>query len=126
MRNKGDESYEYICFYFFFINIFSSFFISRMVIFLGEKQESNNQKINNIAELIRSGANTFLRKEYIILAKFALILAIIIFIFLPEPIWKGNILDNITITFAYIFGTIFSAFAGKIGMFVATIANKNS
>ncbi len=91
-----------------------------------KKQESNNQKINNIAELIRSGANTFLRKEYIILAKFALILAIIIFIFLPEPIWKGNILDNITITFAYIFGTIFSAFAGKIGMFVATIANKKT
>ena len=90
------------------------------------KQESNNEKINTIASMIRSGANTFLKKEYIILAKFALGLAILIFIFLPEPVWKGAILKNFTMAFAYLFGTVFSAFAGKIGIFVATIANKKT
>lgn len=90
------------------------------------KQESENAKINSIAELIRSGANTFLKKEYIILAKFAGVLAILIFVFLPEPIWKGNITQNVIMAFSYLFGTVFSAFAGKIGIFVATIANKKT
>jgi len=91
-----------------------------------KNQESSNKKIGTIAELIKSGANTFLKKEYIILAKFALVLAILIFLFLPDPVWKVGIIDNLTMAFAYIFGTIFSAFAGKIGIFVATIANKKT
>ncbi|MBN2540086.1 MAG: sodium-translocating pyrophosphatase [Bacilli bacterium] len=90
------------------------------------KQDSNNEKINGIAALIKSGANTFLKKEYIILAKFAGVLAVLIFVFLPEPIWKGSIGQNLTMAFAYLFGTVFSAFAGKIGIFVATIANKKT
>ncbi|MGD9910545.1 MAG: sodium-translocating pyrophosphatase [Candidatus Izemoplasmatales bacterium] len=90
------------------------------------KQESSNQKIHKISEMIRSGANTFLRKEYLVLAKFASVIAILILLFLPSPIWKGNALDNVTMAFAYIFGTVFSAFAGKIGIFVATIANKKT
>jgi len=91
-----------------------------------KNQESSNKKIGTIAELIKSGAITFLKKEYIILAKFALVLAILIFLFLPDPVWKVGIIDNLTMAFAYIFGTIFSAFAGKIGIFVATIANKKT
>ena len=118
------------------MNIFA--FIFSIVIALGafllagwlyswvNRQESNNEKINTIADLIKSGANTFLKKEYIILGKFALVLAVLIFLFLPEPIWKGAVIDNVTITFAYLFGTVFSAFAGKIGIFVATIANKKT
>ncbi len=90
------------------------------------KQKNYNEKVNKIAELIKSGANTFLKNEYIVLAKFALVMGVLIFLFLPEPIWKGEILDNFTITFAYLFGTVFSAFAGKIGIMVATIANKKT
>ena len=52
-----------------------------------KKQDSDNPKIKTISDLIRSGANTFLRKEYTILAKFALIAAILILVFLPKPIW---------------------------------------
>ena len=87
------------------------------------KQPSSNKKVASIGELIRKGANTFLKKEYIVLAKFTGIVAILIFIFLPEPIWKGKILDNLTIFIAYLFGTGLSALAGKIGIQVATIAN---
>jgi len=90
------------------------------------KQESSNPKIHSISEMIRSGANTFLKKEYMILAKFASVIAILILLFLPSPIWKGNIIDNFIMAFAYLFGTLFSAFAGKIGIFVATIANKKT
>lgn len=95
------------------------------------KQDSKNPKINSIAELIKSGANTFLRKEYTILAKFGFAVSILILLFLPQPIWKqpnfiGALENNIAMSIAYIFGTIFSGLAGKIGIFVATIANKKT
>jgi len=96
-----------------------AFFLHRWV----QKQPSSNEKIAKVGQLIRNGANTFLRKEYIALAKFAGIVAILIFLFLPSPVWKGQILDNIIMTLAYIFGNIFSALAGKVGIFVSTSAN---
>jgi K(+)-stimulated pyrophosphate-energized sodium pump len=80
--------------------------------------------VEEIGSYIRKGANTFLRKEYLVLAKFCGAAAILIFIFLPAPIWKGgSILQNLTIVIAYLCGTLFSAFAGKIGIAVATMAN---
>ncbi|MFA7075813.1 MAG: sodium-translocating pyrophosphatase [Candidatus Izemoplasmatales bacterium] len=96
-----------------------------------KKQDSSNAKIKTISDLIKSGANTFLRKEYIILAKFALVAAVLIFLFLPKPIWNqpdfnAILSNNVAMTFAYIFGTVFSGLAGKIGIFVATIANKKT
>lgn len=87
------------------------------------KQPSSNQKIAEVSKLIRQGANTFLRKEYVVLAKFALVVGILILIFLPAPIWKNEILENVTMMLSYFFGTIFSALAGKIGIMIATIAN---
>ncbi len=90
------------------------------------RQESSNSKIHSISAMITSGANTFLKKEYIILAKFAFGISILILLFLPSPIWKGDYTKNLIMMFAYLFGTVFSAFAGKIGIFVATIANRKT
>jgi len=87
------------------------------------KQPQSNKKIAEVGALIQKGASTFLRKEYQLLAKFAGVVAILIFIFLPSPIWAGDISKNITMAITYIFGTIFSAVAGKIGIQIATIAN---
>lgn len=87
-------------------------------------QPSSNERVEEIGSYIRKGAKTFLRKEYLVLAKFCGAAAILIFIFLPAPIWKGgSILQNLTIVIAYLCGTLFSAFAGKIGIAVATMAN---
>ena len=96
-----------------------------------KKQESTNVKIEKISDLIKSGANTFLRKEYTILAKFGLVAAVLILVLLPKPIWnqpsfEAVFKNNIAMMFAYIFGTVFSGMAGKIGIFVATIANKKT
>jgi K(+)-stimulated pyrophosphate-energized sodium pump len=88
------------------------------------KQPAENQKIISIGAYIKSGANTFLRKEYTVLAKFAGVVAVLIFCFLPHPIWLSpNVLHNLMMMFAYLFGTIFSGIAGKIGIQIATIAN---
>lgn len=88
-----------------------------------KKQPSSNKRIAEVGRLIRQGADTFLRKEYTILAKFAGVVALLILIFLPSPVWKGNFIDNLTMAICYICGTVFSATAGVIGMRVATIAN---
>ena len=91
-----------------------------------KRQPCENQKIIKATGLIRAGARTFLRKEYGVLAKFAGVAAVLIFVFLPKPIWQGNAIVNIQMVVAYIFGTLFSAVAGKIGLEVATIANGRS
>ena len=88
-----------------------------------KRQPSENAKIKKVGVLIQNGARTFLRKEYTVLAKFAGVIAVLILIFLPSPIWKGNVMANVSMVVAYIAGTMFSAIAGKIGIEVATIAN---
>jgi K(+)-stimulated pyrophosphate-energized sodium pump len=91
-----------------------------------KKQPSSNEKIAVNGSLIRQGARTFLKKEYKVLAKFACVAGACIFILLPSPIWKGDIIQNILMIISYFLGTTFSAIAGKIGMEVATIANVKS
>lgn len=87
-------------------------------------QPSSNQRVKEVGSYIRQGANTFLKKEYIVLSKFCAGAALLIFLFLPAPIWSGgSVLHNLTIVLAYLCGTVFSAIAGKIGIQVATIAN---
>lgn len=88
-----------------------------------KEQPSSNEQIHRVSGYIRQGAATFLNKEYLVLAKFCGVCAVLIFIFLPSPIWKGHILLNFQMALAYIFGALISAAAGKIGIAVATIAN---
>ena len=88
-----------------------------------KKQPTDNERIKTISEYIRLGANSFLKKEYIVLAKFCGVLAVLIFLFLPKPCWTGSIMSNVAMTASFIFGTVLSAVAGKIGIQVATMAN---
>lgn len=91
-----------------------------------KSQPSSNKEIERIGLLIRKGANTFLSREYKMLAIFAVFVSLFILLFLPHPIWTGNPAKNVMMTLAYIVGSILSALAGKIGIFVATIANVKS
>ena len=51
-----------------------------------KKHKVQNAQIQNVAQLIKEGANTFMRREYRILAAFAAVAAVLIFVFLPAPI----------------------------------------
>ena len=88
-----------------------------------KRQSTENQIIQRVSDLIKSGANTFMRKEYRILAIFAGVAAALIFLFLPQGIWTGDWHENVGMTLAYIAGTVLSAIAGKIGILVATSSN---
>lgn len=89
-------------------------------------QPSSNKRIAEVGTLIRNGANTFLAREYKTLVKFCSVAAVLIFVFLPSPVWKGDIVDNLTMALAYLIGTVFSGIAGKVGISIATIANIKS
>ena len=88
-----------------------------------KKARVENKRIEDVSALIAEGAKTFMRREYRILAIFAAVVSVVIFLLLPSPIWTGNITGNILMVVAYIAGTVLSAIAGKIGIMVATLSN---
>lgn len=109
-----------------FLTVAIAFAFAAYLYLWGKKQKAVNAKIVEVAQLIKEGANTFMRREYRVLAIFAGTAAALIFVFLPSPIWKGGIMDNLSITLAYLAGTVLSAIAGKIGILVATLANSRA
>ena len=90
-----------------------------------KKQKNDNKTIERIAGLIREGAMTFMRKEYMVLAAFSGVVAVLIFLFLPHPVWAEDavVSANVKMTLCYLAGAIFSAVAGRIGIYVASLAN---
>lgn len=82
------------------------------------KQDAGDGKMKEISDHIYEGALAFLSAEYKLLTGFvvivSLLLAIVAFI-VPTTHWL--------IVVAFIFGAIFSAFAGNIGMKIATKTN---
>lgn len=76
------------------------------------KMSKGNDKMQEIAKAIQEGAQVFLKREYLYLSIFVVILAIILFIFI-----------NPLTALSFVVGSVLSALAGYIGMRVATIAN---
>lgn len=108
---------------FSFLTVALAFAFAAYLYLWVKKQRTSNARIEEVSLLIKEGANTFMRREYLVLAKFAAVAAVIIFILLPDPVWQGDILNNFTMAIAYIAGTVLSAIAGKIGILVATLSN---
>ncbi len=88
-----------------------------------EKQDSGTEKMREISDAIRTGAQAFLKREYTTLFAFVGVIAALLLIFLPTPIWTGTPLNNISLALAYLFGSSFSALAGFLGLNIATKAN---
>jgi K(+)-stimulated pyrophosphate-energized sodium pump len=88
-----------------------------------EKQDSGTEKMREISDAIRAGAQAFLKREYTTLFAFVGVITVLLLIFLPTPIWTGTPLNNISLALAYLFGSSFSALAGFLGLNIATKAN---
>lgn len=82
------------------------------------KQDSGDQKMQDLATYIREGALAFLKAEYRILAIFVLVAGILLGV-------VSSIVDTTHwfIVVAFVIGAFFSALAGNIGMRIATAAN---
>jgi len=88
------------------------------------KQPTANEKLKKVGGLIRKGSFTFMKKEYSILAMFVLIVATVILLFFPEPVFDtATPMNNVYMMGAYILGSVLSGLAGYIGISIATIAN---
>jgi K(+)-stimulated pyrophosphate-energized sodium pump len=88
------------------------------------KQDSGSERMKEISNAIKEGASAFIRREYTTLAIFITVVAVLIGIFLPQPIWEDhNRLLNLQLPVAYMFGSFCSALAGYLGLNIATKAN---
>lgn len=83
------------------------------------KQDAGDGKMKEISDYIYEGALAFLKAEYKLLAIFVVIasLALAGITFLP------GVKTHLLIVVAFIFGALFSAYAGNIGMKIATKTN---
>jgi K(+)-stimulated pyrophosphate-energized sodium pump len=84
-----------------------------------KKQSSGNEKMRELSSAIRKGAMAFLKSEYKVLVVFVIVIALILF---GTSFIEGT---NMSwgMSVAFVFGAIFSAVSGNIGMRVATMAN---
>ena len=82
------------------------------------KQETGDKNMVELAGYIADGAMAFLRAEWKVLSYFAVIAAIVL-------AWSGMLVETShpTIAISFIIGAFLSAFAGYIGMKIATKAN---
>ncbi|OUS14396.1 sodium-translocating pyrophosphatase [Nonlabens dokdonensis] len=82
------------------------------------KQDAGDGKMKEISDYIYEGALAFLKAEYKLLAIFVAIVSVALFVVslvVPTTHWL--------IVIAFIFGAVFSAYAGNIGMKIATKTN---
>lgn len=78
------------------------------------KEDIGNQKMKEISEAIQVGAQAYLNRQYKTLLPIAIIIFILLSLFTEFGILTG---------IAFLVGAVFSAFAGYIGMYIATRAN---
>jgi len=82
------------------------------------KQDSGNERMQEISKYIAEGAMAFLKAEWKILSYFVVLAAILLAI-----MGRSNPESHWSIALAFVLGAILSALAGFIGMRVATKAN---
>jgi K(+)-stimulated pyrophosphate-energized sodium pump len=82
------------------------------------KQDAGEKNMQELAGYIASGARAFLKAEWRVLAVYAVIAAVLLG-------WSGTLVPHSdwVIAVSFVIGSFFSAFAGWIGMNVATKAN---
>ena len=98
-----------------FALLFALFTATRVI-----RADAGNQRMRAIGDAIREGAGTFLRREYLILAPFVIIVAAGLLVLID---WWTEDRTVPETAIAYLAGTICSAPAGFIGMNVAHRAN---
>ena len=86
-----------------------------------KKQNAGSEKMQSISKSIKEGALAFLQAEYRLLLVFVVIASLALFLI-------STVVDSThwMIVPAFVFGAFFSAFAGNIGMRIATEANSRT
>ena len=105
------------------LSILTGLYILRWV----KAQDPGSERTRFIGGAIKEGSQAFLNRMFSTLAIFVAIMAAILFVFLPHPLWLTSTpMNNVLLAVAYIFGSICSGVAGYVGMDVATDSNMRS
>ena len=88
--------------------------------FYVSKQDSGNERMREISNAIKEGANAYLKRQYSTLAIFVIIVAVLLLIVFWNP---ESIIQGPSRALAYVMGSICSGLAGYFGMNVALKAN---
>ena len=83
-------------------------------------QEQGNQRMRDIGDAIREGATAFLRREYLALVPFVVVVTGVLWVLIDWHTLEESVPKT---AISYLAGTICSASAGFIGMQVAVRAN---
>lgn len=83
------------------------------------KQDAGDGKMKEISDYIYEGALAFLKAEYRLLAIFVVLASIV----LAGITFVPGVKTHLLIVIAFVFGAIFSALAGNMGMKIATKTN---
>jgi len=84
------------------------------------RQEQGNERMRDIGDAIREGATAFLRREYLALVPFVVVVTGVLWVLIDWQTLESNVPKT---AISYLAGTICSASAGLIGMQVAVRAN---
>jgi K(+)-stimulated pyrophosphate-energized sodium pump len=79
------------------------------------RQDAGTERMRQLARFIQEGANAFLRREFITIVPFVVILAVLLFLAMPEGKWQ--------IAFGFVAGAALSMLSVYIGMNAAVRAN---
>ncbi|MFC4991583.1 sodium-translocating pyrophosphatase [Rubritalea tangerina] len=80
------------------------------------KKSGGEGKVAEIAEKIHKGAMVFMKREFVLISLFAVVIAALIFFFQKQEYAAYQ-------AYAFLFGCLASSFSGFVGMFTATKAN---
>ena len=105
------------------LSILTGLYILRWV----KTQDPGSERTRFIGRAIKEGSQAFLSRMFRTLAIFVAVMAAILFVFLPNPLWLTTMpMKNVLLASAYIFGSLCSGLAGYVGMDVATDSNMRS
>ncbi len=93
------------------------------------KEDPGNEKMQEVAGYIESGAKTYIKLQYKVLGIFVLVLMCLL-LFIPSPLEKSKTYERLISgalnweqAVAYIIGAVGSMMAGYLGMYVGVKAN---
>jgi K(+)-stimulated pyrophosphate-energized sodium pump len=89
------------------------------LIFWVIRKPTGNAEMQSIAKSIQEGASAYLNRQSLTMAFFAVAIFILLALFMP----KGQYNNGLWTAVSFIFGALFSALAGYIGMHVSVRAN---
>ncbi len=87
------------------------------------RKNPGNERMVQISQAVQVGAKAFLRREYLYVSAFVLVIAALI---AATPLIAPNVSLNWQTSVAFILGGLASAIAGYIGMSIATRANSRT